>query len=75
MQEHQLSSRDKSLKFKSTLKQSQLSEEDYSETEKNWKELNCRTMYDYTMKYLQIDVLVLADLFENFERWCFISFR
>ena len=67
MQEQQLPSRDK---FKTTLKQSELTEEDYAEAEKNWKELNCRTMYDYTMKYLQIDVLILTDLFENFRDMC-----
>ena len=67
MQEQQLPSREK---FKSTLKQTELSKEDYEAAKENWRELNCNSMYDYTMKYLQIDVLILADLFENFRDMC-----
>ena len=67
MQEQKLPSYEN---FYSSLKQSNITKDDYAEAEKNWKELNCNTMYDYTMKYLQIDVLILADLFENFRDMC-----
>jgi hypothetical protein len=52
--------------FYSTLKQSNISEEDYNIALTNWNNLKCKNIKDYTLKYLKIDVLILADLFENF---------
>ena len=56
--------------FYSTLKQSNITNEDYLLAKRNWDELECKTLYDYTMNYLKIDVLLLADLFENFRDQC-----
>ena len=43
---------------------------DYEAAKSNWNTFNCTNMYDYTMKYLEIDVLLLADVFENFRKLC-----
>jgi len=56
--------------FYSTLKQSNITYSEYGEAKNNWEELRCNSIYDYTMKYLKIDVLILADLFENFREMC-----
>jgi hypothetical protein len=44
------------------------SEQDYQRAEMAWQEFGCRTMRDYTRAYLELDILLLADVFENFRR-------
>ena len=56
--------------FYSHLKQQELSDDDYTLAHKNWNLLKCNNMYDYTMKYLKIDVCLLADVYENFRNKC-----
>ena len=56
--------------FYSTLKQKEITNNEYKQAQKDWKELNCETMLDYTMKYLEIDVCLLADVFEQFRMMC-----
>ena len=41
----------------------------------NWIDLKCRNMNDYTMKYLKLDVLILADLFENLREMCLRNYE
>ena len=56
--------------FYSKLQNQALLYTDYETAQNNWKLFNCTNMYDYTMKYLEIDVLILADVFENFRKLC-----
>ena len=40
-----------------------------------WTHFGCRTQGDYNDLYLKIDVLLLADVFENFRRLCFSTYN
>ena len=54
--------------FYSKLYDEDISDEDYKHAQKVWKELDCETMGDYHDHYLIADVLLLADVFENYRK-------
>ena len=56
--------------FYLTLNQNNISENDYKLVQQNRIYLKCKNMKDYAMKYLKLDVCILADLFENFKSLC-----
>ncbi|KAF2354773.1 hypothetical protein FHG87_014474, partial [Trinorchestia longiramus] len=35
-----------------------------------WKAFSCKTFKDYHNLYLKVDILLLADVFENFKEMC-----
>ena len=47
-----------------------ISDEDHSHVQKVWEEFNCKTFRDYHNVYNESDVLILADVFENFRDVC-----
>ena len=47
-----------------------MSDKDYLTCIKNWNEFNMKNMGDYHDHYLKKDVLLLADVFENFTNAC-----
>ncbi|XP_065652858.1 uncharacterized protein LOC136080174 [Hydra vulgaris] len=47
-----------------------ISDDDYSHAQFVWKEFNCKTFRDYHDLYNVSDVLLLADVFENFRDLC-----
>ncbi|CAB4003653.1 Gastrula zinc finger [Paramuricea clavata] len=57
-------------KFYSTLYESEVKEEDYQRAQKVWDHFGMKTMRNYHDLYLETDVLLLADVFENFRRTC-----
>ncbi|CAB3979147.1 Gastrula zinc finger, partial [Paramuricea clavata] len=67
-----LPSRDK---FYSSLYESKVKEEDYQRARKVWDHFGMKTMRDYHDLYLETDVLLLADVFENFRRTCLENYK
>ena len=65
LEETSLPSRDK---FYSTLKQSTVSEEDYTFALDVFKEGKCKNIKDYMELYLKTDVYLLAEIFQNFRK-------
>ena len=57
-------------KFYSRLTGSGISEEDYEHAKQVWKELNLRNLEDYHDLYLRIDVILFANVFEEFRSTC-----
>lgn len=56
-------------------KKSSISDEDYERAKSIWKAFNCKTFGDFHDIYLYNDVLLLADIFENFRDTCMKNYQ
>ncbi|CAG9840781.1 unnamed protein product [Diabrotica balteata] len=56
--------------FYNNLTNKHISDEDYARAIDVWNTFDCKSMSDYAMLYLISDVLLLADVFENFRKVC-----
>lgn len=52
--------------FYSRLSESEISTHEYEFAQKVWKEYNIQTLGEYSDLYMKTDILLLADVFENF---------
>ncbi|XP_021342706.1 uncharacterized protein LOC110443060 [Mizuhopecten yessoensis] len=57
-------------KFYSSLSRSHVSDADYTHAQNVWEKLNISNLGQYHDLYLKTDVLLLADVFENFRNMC-----
>ncbi|XP_046382219.1 uncharacterized protein LOC124166465 [Ischnura elegans] len=61
--------------FYSTLTQETISSDDYEFAQAVWNEFQCKSLGGYSDLYLLTDVLLLADVFENFRDVCLSTYE
>ena len=61
--------------FHSRLNDEGISDEDYLHAQKVWETFEMKTLKKYHNLYNQVDVLLLADVFENFRDICIKNYK
>ena len=61
--------------FYNRLTDDHISDDDYAHACKVWDSFGCRTLGEYSDIYLKTDVMLLADVFENFRDVCFGAYK
>ncbi|XP_050065307.1 uncharacterized protein LOC126554264 [Aphis gossypii] len=61
--------------FYSTLTETGIKDNEFEHAKEVWDHFDCKTLGDYSDLYLKIDVLLLADVFENFRDLCMSAYN
>ena len=61
--------------FFNNLTNSHVNISDYDHAKKIWKQFNCKNMMEYTLVYMNTDVLLLAEVFMNFRNFIYQEFN
>ena len=61
--------------FYSQLNEEHITDEDYNYASFIWNHFSCKTLGDYHDLYLKVDVIQLADVFENFRDTALLTYR
>uniref|UniRef100_A0A1B6I4V7 DNA-directed DNA polymerase n=1 Tax=Homalodisca liturata TaxID=320908 RepID=A0A1B6I4V7_9HEMI len=61
--------------FFNKMSEEHISNEEFDHAKKVWSRFNCQTLGDYSDFYLKTDVLLLADIFENFRIICLNNYE
>ena len=61
--------------FYNKLNDTHISDDDYQHAQNIWKQFNMKTMKEYHDLYLKLDVLLLADVCENFRKVCLKNYK
>ena len=56
--------------FYSSLNETEITDDEYKRAQDAWMAFECNTLKDYQEAYLMTDVVLLADVFENFREVC-----
>ena len=59
----------------SALNDSSISDDDYVHAQNVWSAFNFQSLGDYLKLYMKTDVLLLADIFENFREQCLNAYK
>ena len=55
--------------------ESEISDDEYAYAQTMWELFECQTLGEYSDLYMKIDVLLLADIFENFRDVCMHHYK
>ena len=61
--------------FYNHLTEQHVTQEDYQHAQEMWTAFNCQNLGDYHDLYMKTDVLLLADIFENFHLLCMETYK
>ena len=57
--------------FYDSLSEQHVTDEEYAHAQKAWDAFHCTSFGEYTQRYLELDVYLLADIFEHYRKTCF----